>query len=118
MGIKVYYKPTCITCRKAITKLKENNVDFQLHDFFKEKLTKEDIKSFLGMTRLSPRDILRKKDKMYKELKLDEKQYSENQIIELIVKHPGLLLRPIIVKGNRAVIGNRPEVVDELCKRC
>ncbi|MEM2760084.1 MAG: arsenate reductase family protein [Nitrososphaerales archaeon] len=116
-GVKVYYKPTCMTCRKAIKKLDSNNVKFQLHDFFKDKLSKEDIRSLLEMAGLSARDVLRKKDKMYRELQLDKKKYSEEELVELIAKHPGLLLRPIIVRGNRAVIANKIDVVEEFCRR-
>jgi arsenate reductase len=115
-SIKVYYKPTCVTCRRVIDKLNSNGLRFELHDFFKEKLTKEDIKSLLKMAGLSAIDILRKKDKMYKELKLDQK-YTENELIEIIAKYPRLLLRPIIVKGSKVIIANKTEIVDEFCKR-
>lgn len=114
---KVYYKPTCVTCKRAISKLNSNNIDFELHDFFKNRLTKEDIKSLLKMTGLSAKDVLRKKDKMYKKLKLDQNKYTENELIEFIAKYPGLLLRPIIVKGNKAIIANKVDIVDEFCKR-
>jgi arsenate reductase len=116
-GIKVYYKPTCITCRRVIDRLNSNSLKFELHDFFREKLTKEDIKSLLKMAGLSAIDVLRKKDKMYKELKLDQKKYTENEVIEIIAKYPGLLLRPIIVMGNKVIIANKTEIVDEFCKR-
>jgi len=116
-SIKVYYKPTCITCKRAIDKLNSHGLKFELHDFFKEKLTKEDIKLLLQMAGLSAADVLRKKDKMYKELMLDNKKYTENELIEIIAKHPGLLLRPIIVKGNKAIIANKTDIVDEFCKR-
>jgi arsenate reductase len=116
-SIKVYYKPTCITCRKTINKLNTRGMKFELHDFFKEKLTKEELKSLLKMTGLSATDVLRRKDKMYKELQLDKKRYSEDELIELIVKNPGLLLRPIIVRGKKAIIANKEEIVEEFCKR-
>lgn len=115
-SIKVYYKPTCVTCRRVIDKLNSSGLKFELHDFFKERLTKEDIRSLLKMAGLSAVDVLRKKDKMYKELKLDQK-YTENELIEIIAKHPGLLLRPVIVKGNRVIIASKAEIVDEFCKR-
>lgn len=116
-NIKVYYRSTCITCRKTIQKLYSNGVKLELHDFFKEKLTKEDIKSLLKMAGLSAADILRRKDKMYKELQFDKKKYTENELIELIAKHPGLLLRPIIVKGGKAVVANKADIVDDFCRR-
>ncbi len=113
--MKVYYNQRCITCRRTIDRLKVNKIEFELRDFFKERLSKEEIKSLLTMARLSPRDVLRKKDKMYKELKL-EKHNSDDQLIALMEKYPGLILRPIIVKDGKAVIANKPEIADALCK--
>jgi len=115
--VKVYYNPRCITCRRAIDRLKINKVEFELQDFFRERLSREEIVSLLKMAGLSARDALRKKDKMYKELKLEQKDYSDDELIALMEKYPGLVLRPIIVKNNKAVIANKPEIVDVLCKR-
>ena len=116
-NVKVYYNPRCITCRRSIDKLKVNKVEFELQDFFKEKLTKHEIASLLKMAGISARDALRKKDKMYKELKLDQKDYSDSELIALMEKYPGLILRPIMVKNNKAVIANKPEIADAFCKR-
>jgi len=115
--VKVYYNPRCITCRRAIDRLKINKVEFELQDFFRERLSREEIVSLLKMAGLSARDALRKKDKMYKELKLEQKDYSDDELIALMEKYPGLVLRPIIVKNNKAVIANKPEIADVLCKR-
>jgi len=115
--VKVYYNPKCITCRKAIDRLKVNKIEFELQDFFKERLSMEEIVSLLKMAGLSARDALRKKDRMYKELKLEQKNYSDTELITLMEKYPGLILRPIIVKDNKAVIANKPEIADVFCKR-
>ena len=116
-SVKVYYNPRCITCRRSIDRLKVNKVEFELYDFFKESLSKEEIKSLLKMAELSARDLLRKKDKMYKELKLEQKNYTEDELVALMAKYPGLILRPIIVRGNKAVIANKPEIAETFCKR-
>lgn len=114
--MKVYYNPKCVTCRRAIDRLKANKVEFELQDFFKDRLNKQQIISLLKIAGLSPKDVLRKKDKMYKELKLEEKEYSDDELITLMEKYPGLILRPIIVKNNKAVIANKPETADAFCK--
>lgn len=116
-NVKVYYNPRCITCRRSIDRLKVNKVEFELQDFFKEKLTKQEIVSLLKMAGISTRDALRKKDKMFKALKLDQKDYSDDELIAFMEKYPGLILRPIMVKDNKAVIANKPEIADAFCKR-
>jgi len=116
-NVKVYYNSRCITCRRSIDRLKVNKVEFELRDFFKEKLTKQEIVSLLRMAGISAGDALRKKDKMYKELKLDQKDYSDSELIALMEKYPGLILRPIMVKDKKAVIANKPEIADAFCRR-
>ena len=116
-NVKVYYNPRCITCRRSIDQLKVSKVEFELRDFFKNKLTKQEIASLLKITGISAKDALRKKDKMYKELKLDQKDYSNSELIALMEKYPGLILRPIMVKDNKAIIANKPEIADAFCKR-
>lgn len=115
-NVKVYYNPRCVTCRRSIERLKVNRVEFELQDFFKDRLTKQEIVSLLKMAGISVKDALRKKDKMYKALKLDKKQYSDNELVAFMEKYPGLILRPIIVKDNKAVIANKPEIADAFCK--
>lgn len=115
-SVKIYHNPRCITCRRSIDRLKANKVEFVLQDFFKDKLTKEEIASLLKMAGISAKYALRKKDKMYKELKLEQKDYSDEELIALMEKYPGLILRPIMVKGNKAVIANKPEIAEAFCK--
>jgi len=57
------------------------------------------------MTGKKPSELLRKRDKIYKELDLENDKKTDSQIIKLMVKHPGLLLRPIIVTKNKAFVG-------------
>ena len=81
------------------------NNDIEKRDFFKEPLSETELKKIIKMTDKKPSELLRKRDKMYKELDLENNKKTENQIIKLIVKHPGLLLRPIIVTKNKAFVG-------------
>ena len=57
------------------------------------------------MTDKKPVDLLRKRDKMYKELNLESNKKTDSQIIKLMIKYPGLILRPIIISKNKAIVG-------------
>ena len=57
------------------------------------------------MTDKKPFELLRKRDKMYKELELENNKKTDGQIIKLMVKYPGLILRPIIITKNKAIVG-------------
>ena len=68
------------------------------------------------MLRVSPREILRKKDPLYEELGLDSGRHSDAQLLELMSKHPGLIQRPIVVRGKRAVVARPVESIETLLK--
>ena len=103
--MKVFHKTTCITCKKTITEIERMNKDIEKRDFFQEPLSETELKKIIKMTGKKPSELLRKRDKMYKELDLENDKKTDGQIIELMVKHPGLILRPIIVTKNKAFVG-------------
>lgn len=79
-------------------------VDLEKRDFFKDQLSESEIKKIIKLAGISPKELLRKKDKMYKELDLENKNLSDSQIIKLLVKHPGLIKRPIIINEGKISI--------------
>ncbi len=81
------------------------NVDIKKRDFFKDPFSETELKKIIKMTGRKPSALLRKRDKMYKELDLDNKKKTDGQIIKLMVKYPGLILRPIVIIKNKAFVG-------------
>ena len=79
--------------------------DIEKRDFFKDPLSEIELKKIIKMTGKKPSELLRKRDKMYKELDFENKKKTDSQIIKLMVKHPGLILRPIILTKNKAFVG-------------
>jgi len=80
-------------------------IDIQKRDFFKYPLSETELKKIIKLTGLKPHKLLRKRDKMYKELDLENSKHKESEIIKLMVNNPGLIKRPIIVKKNKAYVG-------------
>jgi len=103
--MKIYHKPTCITCRKTISQVERMNADIEKRDFFKEPFSETELKKIIKMTGKRPIELLRKRDKMYKELDLENKKKTDIQLVKLMVKYPGLILRPIIITKNKAFVG-------------
>ncbi len=112
--ITVYEKPTCTTCRKVAKALSENGVDFDKVNYYVEPFTKTKLHSLLKKMKMKPSELLRKNEKAYNDLKLKEKNYSESQILDLMIKYPDIVQRPIIEKGNKAILARPPEKVLEL----
>lgn len=80
-------------------------VDLQKRDIFKDPLSESEIKKILRVAKITPRDLLRKKDKMYKELGLDSQKHTDSQIIKYLARHPGLIRRPIVFTNGAVLIG-------------
>ena len=108
MKITVYEKPTCTTCRKLAALFKENNIDYDKVNYFIEPLREEKLRELLQKADLAPRDVLRKNEPAYKDLKIAEVQ-SDDELIKLIVENPSLLQRPIVEVGKRAVLARPVE---------
>ncbi len=81
------------------------NADIEKRDFFKDPFSETELKKIIKLTRKKPIEILRKRDKMYKELDLDNNKKTDAQLIKLMIKYPGLILRPIVIIKNKAFVG-------------
>ncbi len=101
----IYHKSSCITCKKTLTEIDRMKIDVQRRDFFKEPFSEIELKKIIKLSGITPNEFLRKRDKMYKELDLDKTNHTDNEIIKLMVKYPGLIKRPIIIKQNKAHVG-------------
>ena len=80
-------------------------IDIQKRDFFKEPFSETELKKIIKLSGLPPLQFLRKRDKMYKELNLEETKYTDTKIISLMIKYPGLIKRPIVIKQNNIYVG-------------
>ena len=112
--ITVYEKPTCTKCREMDKLLRESGVSFEKVNYYNEPLTKAKLEELLGKMKLTPRDLLRTSEPIYKELNLRTGEYSDDEIVDLMIKHPDLIQRPIVERGKRAVLGRPTENVKAL----
>jgi arsenate reductase len=113
-GLTVYEKPTCSTCRRLFELLTERGVDFERVDYHVEPLPREKIEALLAKADLRPRDALRTKEPIYASLALGERDVSDDELIGLMSEHPELLQRPIVERGDRAVLARPVERALEL----
>ena len=114
MTITIYQKPTCTTCRQVHAALKESGVDFDAVNYYLDPIPKAKLKELLGKLRMSPRELLRTKEPAYKAAGADDTSLTDSQLIDLMVAHPDLIQRPIVEKGNRAILARPAERLKEL----
>jgi arsenate reductase (glutaredoxin) len=112
--ITIYHKPTCSTCRQAVQLLKERGTSFTAVNYYEQRFTKSQLKSLLNKAGLAPRDVLRTKEDLYKELGLAKKLLTDDALIELMVAHPDLIQRPIVEKGGKALLARPADTLKSL----
>ena len=112
--LTVYEKPTCTKCREMDKFLRESGVDFSKVNYYIEPLTSEKLTELIGKMKISPRDLLRKSEPIYKELGLANSSFTDTELIDFMVQHPDLMQRPIVERGDRAVLGRPTENVQKL----
>ena len=95
--------------------LNQEQVNFNIIEYLKTPPNIETLKSLAKKLNLKPIEIIRKKDKLFKELQIDTIS-ENNKILDIIAKNPKLLERPIIVKGEKAIIGRPPELLYNIIK--
>ena len=113
--ITIYHNPMWSKSRKSVEILNQEKVNFNIIEYLKTTPNIEDLKSLTKKLNLKPIEIIRKKDKLFKEFQIDAINEDE-KILDIIVKNPKLLERPIIVKGEKAIIASPPELLYDIIK--
>lgn len=112
--ITVYQKPTCSKCIATLGILEEQDVEFEAINYYERPLTVEDLRALIDKLGLSPRDVLRKDEAIARSLRLAERDLSDDELITIMVANPDLIQRPIVVRGDKAVLARPPEDVRKL----
>ena len=104
--IEVLHNPRCSKSRAGIKYLDEKGIEYKIINYLKEPLSKEQLQEILKKLNMRPSELVRKKEKLFRELNL--KEASEDEILEAMVENPKLIERPIVINGDKAVVA-RPE---------
>jgi len=94
--------------------LTENGVDFSKVNYYIEPLSEMKLRELVKKMGINPRALLRTSEAIYRELGLGKREVSDDELIPLMVKHPDLIQRPIVERGDRAVLGRPTENVKAL----
>ncbi len=96
--------------------LRESGVAFEKVNYYLAPLGEKKLRELIRKLGLNPRELLRTSEGIYRELGLGRKDFSDDQIIALMIKHPELIQRPIVERGARAVLGRPTENVKSLLR--
>jgi len=114
--LKVYFKSNCATCRTALQLIKANsNEELETIEYLVETPTQKELKEIIGMLGIKPEELVRKKEPLYKE-KYEGKKITGAQWIKILNQNPILIERPIIISGDKAIIGRPVEKIIDFVK--
>jgi len=109
----VWHNPRCSKSRNGIKYLDEKGIDYEVRRYLDEPPTVEELKDLLKKLGMKPRELMRTKEKIYRELGLKDVE-DEEKLIEAMAEHPKLIERPIVIKGDKAVVARPETKIDEI----
>ena len=111
MTVTILHNPRCSKSRATLNMLRGKDIEPKIIDYIETPPTAGEFREILAKLDLSPRDLLRKGEKIYKQLELSDTALSDTALITAMVGNPILIERPIVVNGRKAVLGRPPENV-------
>lgn len=111
--LTIWHNPRCSKSREALKLIEEKGLEPEIFKYLDEQPNKEEITKLLDMLGIKPRELMRTKEALYKELDL-KNENDDEKLIDAMAEHPKLIERPIVIKDGKAVIGRPPSLVTEL----
>ncbi len=111
--MKIYHNPRCRKSREGLEILEKSGMDFIVVKYLENVPTKEELEGILVFLGVSAEKLVRKNEAIWKE-NYRGKLLSDEEIIDAMILHPKLIERPIVVNGNKAVIGRPPELISSI----
>jgi arsenate reductase len=110
MTIRILHNPRCSKSRQALALLQTQGIEPEVVEYLKTPPDAVELDRILKALDMEPEALMRKGEDVYKEL-VKGKRRSRAQLIDLMVRHPILIERPIVINGDKAALGRPPEAV-------
>ncbi len=108
--MKIYHNPRCRKSRETLELIKEHGIDPDVVLYMDNPMKQKELKDILNKLNVRAEDLVRTGEKLYKE-EYKGKILKENEWVKVLIENPKLMERPIVVKGDKAIIGRPPENV-------
>lgn len=112
--IQIYHNPRCSKSRQTLSLIEEKGITPEIVLYLENTPDAGTLKEIIAKLGIGARDLLRKGEQAYKDNQLKDESLSDDTLIDMMVAHPKLIERPIVIKGERAVLGRPPENVLDL----
>ena len=114
--VTIYHNPRCRKSRETLKLIEDSGKPFQIVEYLKQPLDAAGLKRLTEMLGIGASALIRKNEAIWKE-QYRGKELSEAEVLKAMETHPKLMERPVVVLGDRAVLGRPPENVLELLKK-
>ena len=111
--IKIYHNNRCSKSRSGVAILENSGKEFEIVNYLKDVPSVEELTEIINLLNISPIELVRKNEKVWKESYKDKK-LSNKEIIKAMIENPKLIERPIIIHENKAVVGRPPEKIHDI----
>lgn len=110
-SVTILHNPRCTKSRQALDLIVERGFTPRIVEYLKNPPRIKELQTLLDQLGMSARQLLRHKETIYKELGLADAQYSDEELLRIMLKHPILIERPIVSYRGKAAIGRPPEAI-------
>lgn len=111
--MKIYHNPRCTKSRQGLSLLEDSKIDFEIIKYLDTPLNQKELEEIISLLDISPIQLVRKSEAIWKE-NFKGKELNDAEIIAAMVAYPKLIERPIVINGNKAVIGRPTEKISEI----
>jgi arsenate reductase (glutaredoxin) len=109
----IFHNPSCSKSRGALAILEERSIDHGVVNYLTSPPSRDDLESIVALLIDPVSDLVRRTDQTFTDLGLDPSGYNQaDEVVELLLAHPELMQRPIVVRDGKAVIARPSERVD------
>lgn len=114
MDVTIYHNPRCSKSRRTLALLRERGIEPRIVEYLKTPPSADEFEQMLDLLGLEPRELMRKKEPRYRELRLDDPTLDRRALIGAIAEHPILMERPVVLAAGRAALGRPPQSALEI----
>lgn len=111
--ITIYHNPRCRKSREGLEILENSGQEFQKREYLKEPLTEAELENLISKLQIAPIQLVRKDESIWKE-NYKDRDLSDRELISILSENPKLIERPVVEKGNEAVIGRPPSNIEKI----
>ena len=111
--MKIYHNPRCSKSRQTLQLIQDSDKEVEIVEYLTTPPTFDELKNIINLLDISPEQLLRKNEAVFKE-RFKGKSLSDDEWIRAMIEYPKLIERPIVLEGNKAILGRPPENVKTL----